>query len=403
MANTLINPQMIANEALAEFKNGLGFTKGANTQYDDRFAKKGAKIGNKIDIRLPQRFEVNDGEDITAQIQDVDQEVITLELDQRKNVAFQFSTEELTLSIDKFSETYIRPAAHALANKVDYTGLSLAKEVYNAVGTPGTTPASIDLALDAGQKMTEFSAPKGDRTLILNPKAMNKTVAGMKGLFQSSEQIANQYEKGVMGIAAGFKWRESNNVANMTTGVRGGTPLVAGAAQSGKTLLTDGWTAAALLRVREGEVFTIANVYAVNPITKESTGELQQFVVTEDFSSDVAGAGGLKISPAIITDGPTQTVTAAPADNAALTFIGSASIVSPMNLAFHKDAFVLGTADLEIPKGVDMAAVARDEESGLSIRFVRFYDGKTDKLISRLDILFGWLAARPEWACRIQG
>lgn len=403
MANTLLNSQMIANEALMQFKNALGFTKGANRQYDDKFAVKGAKIGNSIDIRLPQRYVVNDGEDITSSIQGVTNEVVSLKLDQRKHVAFQFSTQELSLNIDKFSETYITPAATALANKVDYTGLLMAKDIANAVGTPGTTPNSIDIALDAGQKLTEFCAPSGDRTMLINPKMMNKVVAGSKSLFQSSEKIAEQYEKGIMGIAAGFKWRETQNIAAHTVGPLGGVPLANGAGQTGTTLLTKGWTAAAAARLKKGDVFTIAGVYAVNPVTYESTGELQQFVVTEDFSSAADGTGGVKIFPAIITTGNTKTVTASPADNAPITVMGAANVVSPLNLAYHKDAFILGSADLEMPKNVDMSAIARDPESGLSIRFVRFYDGKTDQLISRLDILFGWLPARPEWAVRVQG
>lgn len=401
MANTLITSSMIAQEALLQFKNALGFTKGANRQYDEQFTNKGAKIGNTINVRKPQRFLVTDGQTVSKQ--NIVNETIPLTLDQRKHVAFQFSTQELTTSIDKFSETYITPAAVALANKVDFTGLALAKTLANAVGAPGTTPSGIDVALDAAQKLNEFGAPEGQRSIILNPKAQNKIVNGMKGLFQSSEQIAEQYEKGVMGVAAGFKWRMSQNISSHQFGPIGGVPLVNGASQTGATLLTKGWTAAAALRLKKGDVFTIAGVYAVNPITFQSTGELQQFVATADFSSDASGNGSVGIYPSIITSGNTQTVTASPADGAAITALSAANIVSPLNLAYHKDAFILGTADLEMPKNVDMASYAKDADSGLSIRFVRYYDGDEDQLVSRLDILFGWMVAHPEWACRIQG
>lgn len=399
--NTLLNSQMIASEALMQFTNALGFTKGANRQYDSSFAVKGAKIGNSISVRKPQRFTVTDG--ATVSKQNIVNETLQLTLDQRKHVAFQFSTQELSLNIDQFSKTYITPAAVALANKVDLTGLLLARSVANAVGTPGTTPSSIDVAGDAGQKLTEFAAPEGDRSILLNPKAMNKIVSGSKSLFQSSEEIAKQYETGVMGIASGFKWRKSNNIYIHTVGALGGTPLVNGAAQTGASLITDGFTAAAAPRLKKGDVFTIAGVYAVNPVTFESTGELQQFVVTADVSSDGAGNATVPIYPSIVTSGNTKTVTNSPADNAAITVLGAANTVTPSNLAYHKDAFILGCADLEMPKNVDMSAYAKDEESGLSIRFVRYYDGDEDQLVSRLDILFGWLLARPEWAVRIQG
>lgn len=401
MANSLLNSQMIANELLMQFKNALVFTRSANRQYDKKFANKGAKIGNSIDIRKPQRFTVTDGAVVSKQ--DVNNEVVSLTLDQRKHVAFQFSTQELTLNIEKFSEAYLTPAAVALANKVDATGLLKAQEVFNAVGTPGTTISSIDEAVDAGVLLDEFGCPTGNRHIVLDPRNQGGVIKGTKGLFQSSEQIADQYEKGVMGTAAGFKWKMGQNIHRHTVGPLGGTPLVNGASQTGASLVTDGWTASAASRLKKGDVFTVAGVFAVNPLTFESTGQLQQFVVTADFSSDGSGAGSVGISPSIITSGSIQTVTNSPADNAAITVLGAANTVTPLNLAYHKDAFILGCADLEMPQNVDMSAYARDEESGLSIRFVRYYDGDNDQLISRADVLFGWLLAHKEWAARIQG
>lgn len=401
MSNTLLSSSVIAKESLMQFKNGLGFTAGANKQYSGEFAQKGGKVGSVINIRKPQRFTVSDGASVV--LQNVTNETIPLTLGSRKHVAFEFSTQELTLSIEKFSETYIAPAALALANKVDVDGLQQAQSIFNAVGTPGTPLSSIDPAIDAGVKLDNFGAPTGDRTLILNPKNQAGVVKGTKSLFQSSEQIAQQYEKGVMGIAAGFKWRMGQNVYSQTVGPLGGTPLINGASQSGASLVTDGWTAAAASRLKKGDVFTIANVNAVNPLTYQSTGDLQQFVVTADVSSDGSGNLTAAISPSIVTSGPTQNVDSAPADNAAITVLGAASTVTPLNMAYHKNAFMFGCADLEMPKNVDMSAYARDEESGLSIRFVRYYDGNEDRLISRLDILYGWLVANPYWACRVQG
>jgi hypothetical protein len=195
----------------------------------------------------------------------------------------------------------------------------------------------------------------------------------------------------------------AQNVASLTAGQRGGTPLVNGASQTGASLVTNGWTAAAANRVKKGDVFTIAGVFAVNPITKESTGSLQQFVATADAASDGSGNATIAISPSIVTSGSTKTVTGSPAAGAALTFVGAASAVSVNNILMHKNAFTLGCADLELPQGVHFAAVASDKESGISIRVIRQYDIANDKFPCRLDVLYGWKAVRPEWACRILG
>ena len=401
MANTLLTSDMIAKEALMQFKNSLGFTKGANRQYNDKFAVSGAKIGNKIDIRKPQRFQVTDG--ATVSKQDVVNEVVSLTLDSRKHVAFQFSSQELTLDIDRFSETYVAPADHALANKVDIDGLAKAAVVANAVGTPGTTPSSLSIAGQARAKLNQYAAPSNGRSIILGSDEMTGLVDGAQALFNPTKEIARQYEDGFIGRARGFDWRESENIKLHTVGAQGGTPVVNGASQTGSSLNTDGWTASVTGLLKEGDVFTIADVYAVNPVSFQSTGKLQQFVVTSDVNSDGSGEASLGIYPAIITSGATQTVSAAPVDNAAITVLGSSGAITTLGLAYHKDAFIFGCADLEMPKNVDMAARAVDKESGLSIRFVRYYDGDEDQLISRLDVLYGWLAARPEWACRVQG
>lgn len=394
---------MIAKEALMAFKNKLGFTSGVDRQYSDEFAVKGAKIGSSVTIRKPPRFAVSDG--ATLVNQDVTEESTSLTLDSQKHVAFTFTSQELTLSIDKFRERYIDNAIVALANQVDKDGLQLAAQsVYNSVGTPGTTPAALLTYLSAQQKLNEMGCPSDDkRSMFINPVAQTKIVDALSGLFHSSEQIASQYEKGMMGMAAGAKWYMAQNIHTHTTGPQGGTPLVDGAAQSGATLNTKGWTAAAASRLKKGDVFTIAGVNSVNPITKQSNGVLQQFVVTADFSSDAAGKGGVAISPSIVVSGALQTVSAAPADGAAITVLGAASTATPQNILCHKNAFTLGCADLELPQGVHFAAVASDPESGLSLRIVRAYDIANDKFPCRIDVLYGWAALRPEWACRIHG
>lgn len=404
MANTVLTPSMIAKEALMAFKNALGFTKNINKQLSSEFAIKGAKIGQSITIRKPARFTVASGAALVNQ--DVVEEPTVLTLDKQKHVAFTFSSAELTLSVDEFRKRYIDNAVIALANQVDTDGLTMAyQNTFNSVGTPGTTPSALLTYLQAQQKLNESACQLDKRSFFINPAASTSIVDNLKSLFQSSEQISNQYKKGMMGIAAGGDWMMSQNIVVHTVGQQGGTPLVNGAGQSGSSLITDGWTAAVAVRLKQGDIFTIAGVNGVNPVTKQSTGQLQQFVVTADFSSSAGGAGTISISPPILdsTSGSLQTVTALPADNAALTVVGAGNTPTAQNILCHEDAFVMGAADLELPQGVDFAAVASDPESGLSMRIVRDYNISSDSFPCRLDILYGHKAVRPEWACRIQG
>lgn len=405
MSNSLLTISMITKESLRILKNELGFTKNVNRQYDDKFAKEGAKIGSVINIRKPVRYTVSDGPSLV--VQDVTDQSVPLTLSSQKHVGFQFSSKDLTLSMDEFSARYVAPAVVALANKVDLDGLSQYKNVAQFVGTPGTTPATSLIYLQAMQKLNEAAAPIPDRTVLINPAAQASTVDALKGLFQSSEKIAEQYEKGVMGVAFGGKFMMAQNIQSQTVGALGGTPLYTASGSSGATVVTRGWTSAASNRLKAGDCITIANVYAVNPQTLQSTGALKQFVVTADFSSDGSGNGSVTVSPAIVLTGPYQNVNVAPVDGAAILTFGAVSstggVVTPTNLIYHKDAFALGCADLELPGGVDMAARATDAESGLSVRMVRQYDINNDTMPCRLDILYGWATLYAELACRLQG
>ncbi len=411
--NTLLNISMITRECLRELKNQLVFAKNANRQYDDQFAKKGAKIGSVANIRKPVRYSVTDGPALT--IQDSDDQYVALTVDQRKHVGLQFSTQELTLSIDDFRQRYIAPAISALANNIDQTGLALAQTaVWNSVGTPGTQPstaaAALALALGAGQKLDENGCPMdGNRSIILNPASQAAMVAGLSSLQNSQSQIGKQYEKGRMSDALGFNWYMGQNVKIHSSGLLGGTPAIKTtiSAQGVSEVDVDGTSATVTAYWKAGDVVSFAGVYAVNPVTKESTGSLMQFVVQTTVNAATSEVQNLSFLPAMYSTGPYQNVDALPVDGAAITTFGHASTyankTTPCNLAYHKDAFVLAMVDLELPGGVDMAARATDPESGLSIRLVRQYDINNDVMPCRLDVLYGWKAVYPELACRIQG
>jgi hypothetical protein len=412
MANSILTPSVIAKEMLMQFKNGMGFSRNVDKSYSKDFAKKGAKIGTSEKIRKPNRFTTTSGANYSAQ--DVTEDYFTLSVDTQQHVDFEFQSSDLTMSVDEFSERYAKPAALALVNKVDVDGLALAaKNVYNAVGTAATTPSALLTYLYAQQKISESSGPDDDEySYIINPAASTKIVDALKGLFADQSEISKQYKRGLMGVAAGGEWYRAQNVYSSTSGQRGGTPLMNGSTSSGaSTIVTDGWTAAAANRLKAGDVFTIAGVNKVNPITKQDTGVLQQFVVTADVASDGSGNATISIAPTIYSSGQLQNVSALPADNAALSFTGDAnsqgavgtSAVTAHNLLMHKQAFALAVVPLQMPQGVDFSAVETDPETGISLRLARQWDISTDKFKTRVDVMYGWAAARTEWACKILG
>lgn len=405
MANTILTPSMITNKQLQVIENNLTFAKGVNREYDDQFAKDGAKIGDTLNIRKPAKYIGRTGAALS--LEDHKETSVPLVLDTQFGVDVTFTSKDLTLSLGDFSERVLKPAGSRIANEIDRKGLETAyASVYNAVGVAGTIPANIKTYAQAGAAMDFEGTPRdGNRSVVIDPLAQVEIIDATKGLFQSSNQIKEQYEQGNMGLAAGFKWSMDQNIVTHQVGPLGGTPLVNGAtAEGAATLVTDGWTASAAARLKKGDVFTIDGVFAVNPVSKQSTGQLRQFVVTADVSSNGSGQATIPISPAIYAASTgDKNVTALPADNAPITIKGAANTLTPQHIAYHKNAFVLGCADLIMPKGVDMASRASDKQLGISVRMVRQYAIGTDTLPCRFDVLFGWKAVYPEFACRIFG
>lgn len=400
MSNTLLTADMITNEALSVLENELSFSKLVSRPYDDMFGNQEQQNGDTIRIRKPDRGTYRSGAGFSAD--DITDRSTTITLNQG-GADCNFTTKELTLSIADFSNRILKPRIVTIANEIDRQGLALYSSIANQVGTAGTSPNAASFVLDGGVVLDDNSAPRdGRRYAVLSPKHHASMVGALSGVFNPQAKIGDQYEKGLLGKdTLGFDFYMSQNTPAHTVGPLGGTPLVNGASQTGASLITDGWTAAAASRVKAGDVFTIANVYAVNPITKQNTGRLQQFVVTADGSSDGTGNLTLAISPSIVTSGKFQNVSAGPADNAALTFTGTASTAYSTSMLFHEEAFAMAMGQLYLPSGVDMAA--RKSYNGFSIRLTRSYDVNNDKLPTRLDVLFGWAAQRPEFACRLIG
>jgi hypothetical protein len=398
MPNVLLTISMITREALRVLENNLTFTKQVNRQYDDKFGVEGAKIGTTLNVRKPPRYIGRTGQNLVPE--DAVETQVLVTLNTQFGVDLTFSSQDLALSIDDFSDRFIKPAVATVANKIDADGLALAAQIANSVGVPGTVPNALLTYLLAGVKLDENAAPMdGLRSIVISPMMQATIVDALKGLFQQSNAIAEQYMRGQMGRAIGFDWFMDQNVSTITGSTFSGAPAVTTAAQSGATINTNGWTSTAL---KKGTVFTIAGVGAVNPQSRAATGSPQQFVVTADIA-DTAGAIALPISPAIVGPGTSaQNVTALPGAGALLTVVGTTGVASPTGLAFHRDAFTLACADLPLPGGVDMAARISDKQLGMSIRMIRAYDINTDRFPCRLDILYGWAVLRQELACRIQ-
>ena len=409
MANTVITPTWYTKETARILVNNLKFAANVNRSYDDQYVQAGAKVGYTVNARLPQRFQVTEGQ--ALQIQGINDQYVPITLTHQKNVAFSFSSAQMTMEVDMVRTRYVNPAAVALANIVDYDGLTTVyKDIYQAVGTPGTVPNSNLTYLQAGAKLTNSSVPANGRVAVLDPTSMVTLANANLALFNPTAQIAEQYREGqfasrALGVDS---WYEDQNVAKHTTGTfTASTPLVKGAGQTGSTLVVDGWASGAT-SLKKGDIFTVAGVFQVNPVSYASTGQLQQFVVTADVS-DTSGEISIPISPSIITSGQLQTVSASPADNAVVTVLGAtsatagtlATTVTPQSLLYHPDAFALVMADLHKPtSGVETTTV-RSKELGISIRMVQQYQIGSDQEPCRMDILYGWATLRAPLACRI--
>jgi len=395
---------MITNELLLRFKNNLGFSGAIEHTWDDKFAVSGAKIGDTLRLRDPVNFTVGKNPDITAAIQDVIETQKTLTLNQQAVVAFQFSSAELTLSIDNFSDRYLKSAGVALANQVDVDGLTLAyQSTGNQVGTPGTPITTLDPFWLAGETLDTYSAPMdGKRNMVISPQLQTAALKAAQGLFQSSTQVKQQYERGRMGTMGGFDWVMDQNVRTHTAGPQGGAPQVGAALQTGSTLAVTGFTAAAALRLNKGDSFTLPTVFSANRVSGDPTTTLQKFVVTAAVSSAADGSASIPIYPPITVTGAGKTVTNSPAAGAPLTITsGTTGQLVSESLAFHEAAFVIGMAPLQIPQGVHFAAAQMDPDTGCSVRVVSDYIVTTDKFVTRCDVLYGHAAQRPEWAVRV--
>ena len=401
MANSLLTIDMITRKALEILENNLVITRNVNRQYDDSFAVEGAKIGSTLRIRLPDRALVTDG--AALQVQDDNEQYTTLTVASQKHIGVNFTSAELTMQLDDFADRVLKPRISQLASSIDADVANAYKSIYSSVGTPGTTPATSLVLLQGQQKLNEFAAMMPNRYATVNPAANAGLVEGMKGLFNPVDTVSRQFKNGMMGegVLGYEEINMSQSIQQFTTGSRSGTITVDGTMTvEGTSKITLNGTTGHTLAV--GDVFTIANVYAVNPQTRQSTGSLQQFVVTAANTAAGSKFTDVSISPAIYTSANAlATVNSFPQNLATVTFVGAASTAYPQNLIYHKDAISFATADLLLPQGVDMAS--RQVHNGISMRVVRQYDINNDRLPCRIDVLYGYSVIRAPMAVRLWG
>lgn len=423
MANAHVASTIVTNEVLRIAHNASVFVPNVNTDHDDKWAGQYSP-GTTLKARGPVSFTSRSGE--TASVQDVTEWTVDVTLQPLLGIDFALNLTDMVTSIgpngtinERFRKRYLEPAGLKIAALLDNQLATIMKNGFHQhVGTPGTGPSSVTDVLNAQVPLDRMGVPRdGNRLAALEPATNAGVVAGLATLFNNQAMLGEQYKSGVMKTGLGLDFAMSPNVPTHTVGPLGGTPLVNGANQglinSGATdnpraattsLVTDGWTAAAAARLAQGDVITIANVFSVNPETKQSTGVLQQFVVTAAASSDGSGNLTAVISPAIIAGGAYQNVTARPADNAAITVVtGSANTTYVQNLIWHRDAVTLVSPEQSLPQGMAVSTKASLPDGGLSLRWVQGYDITNNRNINRLDVLWGAAVVLPNFGMRRTG
>lgn len=421
MANLILTNQEISLKNLMVLENSISFTKKVKRSYDDRFGRTGAKIGYVLNIRKPARSVSTAGQGI--QLQDYIERSVPLVLNKQYQQAAAFTSSDMALSLDDFTNRVTKPKIVQLANDIDYDGMQQFINVPAEVGTPGTVPNSADTYLNVLQIIADEGFPVDDEELSLHisPKMQRTIFPALQGLVAAGSggavysYLRNQmkgeggeedFMKGLVAKGLGFDWFMTQNTPTFTVGTQGGaTPQVSGANQTGSTILTKGWTGGAAI-LNQGDIIFFAGVHRINPLTRQSTGDLRPFVVTAAVVAD--GTGNATNIPIACVDGdgitiagPYQTVDASPANNASITVNGASAVSSSRGLGFHPEAFTFGCADLEMYDNQHIMEMAADKDLGLAIRMWAQPDINTDRLLMRLDVLGGWLTMYPQAAVRI--
>jgi hypothetical protein len=395
--NTILTPTAVTREALRVLHQKLNFVGSIVRDYDDSFAKSGAKIGDQLKIRLPNQYTVRNGATLSAQ--DTVEQSVTLQVATQRGVDLNFTSVDLTLSLDDFSKRILNPAMSVLAASIEADAMSMYRDVFQSVWNGGSA-ISLAKVLEGRSLLQNALAPLTDRTANLNTLDNANFVDALKALFNDTTGLSKQYREGYMGRTAGFDFVENTMWGKHTRGAASAaytTSTLVGVLPISENPVSTMTVATGTGAMNVGDVFTIGNVFAVHPETKANTATPQQFVVTAAYAG---GAGSVSFSPAIVLAGGRQNVVIPTTSaTAAITFAGTASTAVGTSLVYQKEAFAFATADLVMPSGVDFAA--REVMDGISMRVVRQYDINNDKFPTRLDVLYGYKTLRPQLAARL--
>lgn len=414
MANQLLTRQEITRETLMVLENELRVVPHLYRDPEKEFGRAGGKIGDTIFLRKPARFIGRDGQ--AYQPEGLTDTEVPVTINQQSGVDFEFSTAEKFLSLDDFRKRYLDKAGISLSNKLDLrAALVCEQNTANLVGTPGTTPglSSSDAFLiysQAGQKLDElgFQLDAG-RNIVITPAMRTGWLDFNKAFFNPQGGLSEQWKRGQVSNALGYDWWIDNNLATQVIGNLGGTPAVKGAAQTGTSLITNGWSNTITNLLAIGDNITLTGVNAVNPQSRQSTGSLQDFVIQATAASDGSGNSTLTISPAIVPSGQFQNVSASPADGALINVYHTAAagqaalagVSTPQGLLLTDEAFAFCCFPGDVPDGVDMGYEDRDPDIGVSLRFVRIFDGYRDMWVNRFDVYYGIAPVYPEGCVRV--
>jgi len=381
--NTLLTMQAISDRAtaiLVDYSAMLNLVR----REDQRFTK---KIGEQYIMRMPEEVAQTTGR--VASLQALSQTSVTLTINQQEHQAWPYTVQELSLSIDNYSDLIVEPRASQMVAGIESYLQSLYTGIYNAAGTPGTTPNSYTLWANAFRLLDENGVLDTDRWVVMNSAARWAFAEVLHDLPTVNTNVPEQaLTKGLITQSHDARkgWHMSNGVRVHTNGAFGdSTPLTNGTTADGATqVVTNGWESG-VGTVATGDVFTLAGVYAVHPQTRQSTGQLQQFVVTSGLTA-TGGDMTIPISPTIHASGRYQNVTATPANDAAVTLKGSASGIYPQNLVGRPDAFALAMVDQDIS---DWPQGGKSEYKGIRLATVKGTDVINHQTVIRMDSIYG--------------
>ncbi len=405
-----LTDDIILKEAMFQYKNNLVACRNVYRDMEKRLAQ---KIGNQISVKKPFRSKSTEGRTI-GKTSMIDNDV-TLVISRQRNVGLEFTIQDRTLSISAFSERYIQPAIGEIATQIDLSVLQVAAlEAYFHSGTVGTALSHTEVMFTKANVNNVAIPDDGNRVGMLNEIDAANISSSVSTVFNET-MVSDSIKKGYMGPLSGFEMNSTQLIPTHTVGAHGGTPLSNGATQSGSSIITDGWDTSVTGLLLQGDLITFAGVFEINPVTYESTGRLQTFVVTADVNSDVSGNATIAISPSIndgsgtildgegnaITDAAYQNVSSKIADGAAIVVLGDAGGIYRQNFFWHKNAIGLAMVDLYLPTSAGSATRVRDNDTGLSLSMTSDFNITDHEEITRIDALWGVKMLNPELIFRM--